>query len=173
MKNLKDYFKEIGVFKLLKIDENASSYPSNLFLNERFDEKLLVEAFLYMPKIFDGVSFFTVCAIEENFVSVARTTVESILREFIKSYLDLENAPTVYIMIPPRVYVEQDGGNCDDATVGGELADAVNQLGEELSLEVIDLYTLTTDHPEWFPDGLHPNAEGNRAIAEHIASYLK
>ena len=74
---------------------------------------------------------------------------------------------------PPRVYVEQDGGNCDDATVGGELADAVNQLGEELSLEVIDLYTLTTDHPEWFPDGLHPNAEGNRAIAEHIASYLK
>lgn len=94
-------------------------------------------------------------------------------REFIKSYLDLENAPTVYIMIPPRVYVEQDGGNCDDATVGGELADAVNQLGEELSLEVIDLYTLTTDHPEWFPDGLHPNAEGNRAIAEHIASYLK
>ena len=39
MKNLKDYFKEIGVFKLLKIDENASSYPSNMFLNERFDEK--------------------------------------------------------------------------------------------------------------------------------------
>lgn len=90
-------------------------------------------------------------------------------RAFIKSYLDLDNAPTVYVMIPPAVFIEQDGGNCDDATVGGELADAVNALGAELGIEVIDLYSLTTGHPEWFSDGLHPNAEGNRAIAEEIA----
>ena len=94
-------------------------------------------------------------------------------REFIKTYLDLECAPTVYVMIPPAIFIEQDGGNCDDATVGGELAECVRSLGEELGVEVIDLYSLTEGHSEWFSDGLHPNAEGNRAIAEEIAKYVK
>ena len=93
--------------------------------------------------------------------------------EFIRGYLELDSAPTVYVMIPPRVYIEQDGGNCDDATIGGELTNAVNQIAAELSIEVIDLYTLTTDHPEWFGDGLHPTKEGNRAIAEEIAKHIK
>ena len=90
----------------------------------------------------------------------------------ISSYLEMGSKPEVYVMIPPRVYIEQDGGNCDDATIGGELKDAVISLGEELSIGVIDLYALTTDHPEWFSDGLHPNAEGNRAIAEEIAKAI-
>jgi len=94
-------------------------------------------------------------------------------REFIKTYLDLEGAPAVYVMIPPAIFIEQDGGNCDDATVGGELAECVRSLGEELGVEVIDLYSLTEGHSEWFSDGLHPNAEGNRAIAEEIAKYVK
>lgn len=94
-------------------------------------------------------------------------------REFIKTYLDLECAPTVYVMIPPAIFIEQDGGNCDDATVGGELAECVRSLGEELGVEVIDLYSLTEGHSEWFSDGLHPNAEGNRVIAEEIAKYVK
>lgn len=94
-------------------------------------------------------------------------------REFIKTYLDLECAPTVYVMIPPAIFIEQDGGNCDDATVGSELAECVRSLGEELGVEVIDLYSLTEGHSEWFSDGLHPNAEGNRAIAEEITKYVK
>lgn len=94
-------------------------------------------------------------------------------REFIKTYLDLECEPTVYVMIPPAIFIEQDGGNCDDATVGGELAECVRSLGEELGVEVIDLYSLTEGYSEWFSDGLHPNAEGNRAIAEEIAKYIK
>ena len=93
--------------------------------------------------------------------------------EFIKSYLELDSAPTVYVMVPPRVYIEQDGGNCDDATVDGELTDAISEIAEELSIEVIDLYSITTDHPEWFSDGLHPKKEGNAAIAEEIAKHIK
>lgn len=94
-------------------------------------------------------------------------------RRFVKSYIEMESSPEVYILIPPRVYIEQDGGNCDDATVGGELTEIINSLADELGASVIDLYTLTTDHPEWFSDGLHPNADGNRAIAEEIAKNLQ
>jgi len=27
---------------------------------------------------------------------------------------------------------------------------------------------LTKGHSEWLPDGIHPNAEGNKAIADYI-----
>ncbi len=95
-------------------------------------------------------------------------------REFIKGYMNMESSPEVYIMIPPRVYAEaKSGGDCDDAVVRGELRDAVISLGAELGIEVIDLYTVTDGHPEWFPDGLHPNADGNYAIAEEIAKIIK
>lgn len=89
--------------------------------------------------------------------------------QLVRSYREMPTIPVVYVMIPPAVFVEQDGTNCDNDTVGGELADAIRQVASELSVTVIDLYSLTADHPEWFSDGLHPNAEGNRAIAEEIA----
>ena len=92
--------------------------------------------------------------------------------ELVRSYREMPTIPVVYVMIPPAVFIEQDGTNCDDATVGGELADAVRQVASELSVTVIDLYSLTAGHPEWFSDGLHPNAEGNRAIAEKIAEVV-
>ena len=49
-----------------------------------------------------------------------------------------------------------------------QLPQIITETAEELGIEVIDLYTLTKDHPEWFWDGVHPNAEGNRAIADEI-----
>lgn len=95
-------------------------------------------------------------------------------REFIKGYMDMESSPEVYIMVPPRVYAEaRSDYDCDDSVVRGELREAVLSLGAELGVEVIDLYTVTDGHPEWFPDGLHPNADGNYAIAKEIAKTIK
>lgn len=54
-----------------------------------------------------------------------------------------------------------------------EIYDIVQQAGIKLKVPVIDLYTFTEDHPEWFVDGVHPNAEGNAAIAQYIKSCLK
>lgn len=38
---------------------------------------------------------------------------------------------------------------------------------------VIDLYTLTENHGDWFADGVHPNVEGYEQIAEYIYDVLK
>lgn len=49
----------------------------------------------------------------------------------------------------------------------------LKELAEQYSLPVIDIYTFTEGHPEWFcRDGIHPNAEGNRKIAEYIGNRL-
>ena len=40
------------------------------------------------------------------------------------------------------------------------------------NIVVIDLYSLTNNHPEWFSDGIHPNEEGNKIIANEIAKII-
>lgn len=65
-----------------------------------------------------------------------------------------------------------------DQTVNNDLiktsiSSNILKAGERLNLPVIDLYGFTENHPEWFPDGLHPNAIGNKKIAEYIYKTAK
>ena len=49
----------------------------------------------------------------------------------------------------------------------------LKELAEQYSLPVIDIYSFTEGHPEWFcRDGIHPNAEESRKIAEYIGNRL-
>lgn len=43
-----------------------------------------------------------------------------------------------------------------------ELAAGTSECG------LIDLYSYTKEHPEWFADEVHPNGLGNQKIAEYI-----
>ncbi|EFR30508.1 GDSL-type esterase/lipase family protein [Eremococcus coleocola] len=53
----------------------------------------------------------------------------------------------------------------------------VNQMIEEIAtannLDLINLYLLTQNQPSWFWDGLHPNEDGTRGIAELLSQYIK
>ena len=60
------------------------------------------------------------------------------------------------------------GYDIDPGPIEGSIRKAVQSLGERYGLQVIDLYALTEGHPEYFDDGVHPNTEGNRVIADHL-----
>lgn len=58
-------------------------------------------------------------------------------------------------------------------------AEAINAIAPEYGFEVIDLYNnnILNSHDaevneKLVPDGIHPNAEGHRILAEHIASQI-
>lgn len=101
---------------------------------------------------------------------------ETDLTDTVKAMKALPNHPTVILMQPPRCFP----GKTDDEKPYGidaelirtQVYEIVARVGEETGSEVIDLYSLTENHPEWFPDHVHPNAEGNRMIAERIYAYL-
>ncbi|MBR2045586.1 MAG: hypothetical protein IJ958_05565 [Agathobacter sp.] len=72
---------------------------------------------------------------------------------------DIEN-PTMEYGIQPEV-VDQ-------------IATAIQTAYADKDVEIIDIHSLTTAHPEWFAeDGVHPNTEGAKSIAETIADAIK
>lgn len=46
-------------------------------------------------------------------------------------------------------------------------------MAAEESYTLLDIHTLTKDHPEWFEaDGVHPSNEGAAAIAQEVSRVL-
>lgn len=55
-----------------------------------------------------------------------------------------------------------------------EIVKALQSAYAAEEVELIDVHSLTSAHPEWFTvDGVHPNTEGAKAIAQTIAEAIK
>jgi len=57
--------------------------------------------------------------------------------------------------------------------IGVEIRAVVRELAAEKGAGYVDLFAFTEGHPEWFPDHLHPDEAGNRAIADYVFSQLE
>ena len=104
-----------------------------------------------------------------------RHAYEQELVEFIRGYQGLPQAPKVYVMVPPRAFAV-DGNTEVLYDINERLMDKyvrpmVRQAAEETGAGLIDLYAITEHRPELFADGVHPNFDGNQAIAAEI--YMK
>ena len=95
-----------------------------------------------------------------------RASVETLL----DTHIEALGAEHVVFLLPPSIY-PSDG----DLTSFGMSAEKLEQVRAILNevcaakgVAVVDLCAATADHPEWFPDGVHPDAAGNKAIAQAI-----
>jgi len=80
-------------------------------------------------------------------------------------------------------YQEAPELTCEEYNLGGgileEYVNAEIRLAESMGVDVIDLYHDLYPHEQWSDwqiysrDGLHPNAEGNKLIAEKVYEYLQ
>ena len=95
-----------------------------------------------------------------------RTAAETLL----DTHIDALGAENVIFLLPPCIYpVDGDVASFGMSAEKLEQVRAIlTEVCEEKGVRTVDLYAATVDHPEWFPDGVHPNADGNRAIAEAI-----
>lgn len=92
------------------------------------------------------------------------------LKEMLQSYINLPSNPEVIVMQPPKAF-PIDGAipwHINNDNIKNGVVPFVKQVGDELGIDVVNLYALTENNPEWFPDGVHPNKEGNAAIAEAL-----
>jgi lysophospholipase L1-like esterase len=81
----------------------------------------------------------------------------------------LDPKPQIYLCIPVPAYID---GDWIDRNRTRELRPKIEQIGKDLNLPVIDLYTALDRRPDLFPDGVHPNAEGAEVIAKTVHAKL-
>ena len=96
------------------------------------------------------------------------------LEAFVRSYMELENEPDIYLMVPPKAFPVDGviGYDIQDTVIHDEIVPIVYDVAEVLGVNLIDMYAATEDHPEWMPDGIHPDRAGNIEFAKIIAEQL-
>ena len=85
-------------------------------------------------------------------------------RDLVKSFLDLESKPKVFICRPCPV-VGNGNFKITEEKIQLEIP-RINALAAELKLGVIDMHAALKDKPELIPDRVHPNAEGAGEMAK-------
>jgi lysophospholipase L1-like esterase len=90
-------------------------------------------------------------------------------KSLVADFQALDPKPQIYLCIPVPAYIDGDWINRDRVR---ELRPRIEQIGKDLHLPVIDLYTDLDGRPELFPDGVHPNPEGAGLIAKAVHAKL-
>lgn len=98
-------------------------------------------------------------------------TYKTQLKDFVSGQKSLLSHPQVYLMTPPAAYDNSYGIN--KMVIRDEIYPIVKNVAAQTNTPYIDIYSATKNHPEYFPDGVHPNAAGYKIIAAKVYTALK
>jgi len=95
---------------------------------------------------------------------------EQDLDALIDHFRALASKPGIWLCYPAPVFESRWGVNKE--VVRDEIMPRIKKLATEKGIPTIDLYSALKEHPEFFPDKIHPNAAGARLIAQTVYSAL-
>ncbi|MDE7270378.1 MAG: SGNH/GDSL hydrolase family protein [Acetatifactor sp.] len=105
--------------------------------------------------------------------------LRSVLTTLQKSYPDMR----IVLVTPTYAWYRSKKMTCEEYKTGDayleEYVEEMRAVAEEFGIETIDLYHDLYSHQEWedwklyTEDGLHPNEDGRRLIADRLAAYLQ
>ena len=84
----------------------------------------------------------------------------------IKSIQSLSSKPQIFLVEPPPIFNNTLDLNGTSFAQG--VIPRIEQVANATGLPIINVYTPLINHPEYFPDGVHPNSEGAQIIANII-----
>lgn len=98
------------------------------------------------------------------------------LEDLLYSYEDI-GAEIILCTPATSFFVEEEHGKETNFNIQPDkveiIAELVRGVANSHNYTLVDINDFTENHPEWFEDGVHPNNEGAKAIAEEIAKYIK
>ena len=83
----------------------------------------------------------------------------------------LPSKPTIYLCTPVPVFKDRWGIN--EKATAEDIIPAITAIAAEHKLQVIDLYKSLEGKGKMVPDGVHPNADGYKIMAETIHQAIK
>ena len=102
--------------------------------------------------------------------------------EFEKDYEEclkrfMKEGREIVLLTPPKAFPKKgrdiSAFDVRDSVISDGVIPVIRKLADQYGLRVIDLYTMSEDHPEYFKDGVHPNKLGNQIIANDIFRAFK
>lgn len=92
------------------------------------------------------------------------------LGDIVDRYLALKPEIKVYLLVPPPVF--EIGGKVlyrlRKDIIDSEICPAVKEIADKKGIACINLYSTFENKKELFSDGVHPNAQGCRILAQKI-----
>ncbi len=96
---------------------------------------------------------------------------------FVKDYLRiisefqaLQSKPQIWLVLPPPIF--HDGTGLSTEFFKQNIIPKIQEAANQTNLPTINVYVALTNHPECFPDGVHPNTEGSKLIAQEVYKAL-
>lgn len=114
------------------------------------------------------------------------TDVEGFMEDYMELlgvFIQGEKQPRVYVGVCAEAFYSEDSEPSTGIAEYDIQPGIVDEIAGRLELlpyssaylfSVIDIHSLTEAHPEWFEaDGIHPNKDGAKAIAEAVAEAIQ
>lgn len=106
-----------------------------------------------------------------NSESFDRARFEREYGSLIEAYTTLPSDPTICVWTPlAPLFPDRPFYGSPQV---GEINEAIRVVASRTGATAIDMSTSLSDHPEWFPDHLHPNDAGAAAIAQRTYDALR
>jgi lysophospholipase L1-like esterase len=93
------------------------------------------------------------------------------LKAMIETLRKLKSKPKVWVCLPVPVYGDQWGINT--ATLDDGVIPSILEVCNDRKIPVIDLNDALSNHPEMFPDKIHPNAAGAALMAKTVYQAIR
>ncbi len=99
-------------------------------------------------------------------ISFSKDKFEADYTTLIKAFQALASTPQIWLVKPPPIYPNTLG--LSNTSLTQSVIPSIENVANTLGLPIIDVHTPLLTHPDYFFDGVHPNIEGSRIIAEEI-----
>ena len=126
------------------------------------------EALQFLPQI-AVIKLGTNDSKPQNWVGTDRFIAN--LQALAQEFAALPSKPRILIALPAKAYEVR--WNIYDDIIAQQEIPAIRQMAKKNHWPLIDLYQVTDNHPQLFPDGIHPNEEGAGIIAQEVSKAVK
>jgi acyl-CoA thioesterase-1 len=107
----------------------------------------------------------------------AHSSLNETNADFVNNYVKLVNEfqglaskPRIWIVTPPPIFSNE--ANLSAQFIPQNVIPNIKQVANTVNVSVIDAYSPLVNHSNYFPDGVHPDSNGSKAIATIIYNAL-
>lgn len=92
-------------------------------------------------------------------------------KKLVTSFQALSTKPKILLVLPPPIFTADLGPN--NTFLVTDVIPQIRQVASDLGLPTVDVYSPLVNHPDYFWDGVHPNGDGAKIIADQIYAAIK